>query len=207
MATRDLILVRHGVTDWNVAGRLMGWAVVELNARGRAEAEAVAEALREVRLSCVIASPQCRAQETAAVVARPHGLTVRADPGLAEVWVGDRWQGRTWDDLQGEPEILRSLQDALYRCDQIEPAAAVQDRMVQSAERARAEGGQGSVVLVSHGDPIKVLLAHYLGMDLAAFRRIVIHTGSVSVVRFSGNGCRLLALNWKLPGTLLELLA
>lgn len=185
----------------------MGWAAVGLNARGHTEAEEAAAALRELPLSAVLSSPQHRAQETAAAIARPHALTVGTEPGLAEVWVGPRWQGRTWDDLQGEPEIIRSLQDALYTCDEIEPPAAVQERMVHVAERVRAETANESVVLVSHGDPIRVLLAHYLGMDLAAFRRIVVHTGSVSVLRFSATGCRLLALNWKAPGTLLQLLA
>jgi len=203
----DLFLVRHGVTDWNEVGRVLGRTDIELNACGRAEAEAVAAALREIPLHAVITSPQRRAQQTAEAIARHHGVAVRAEPGLAEVWV-EKWQGKTWYELQGDPELQRYLEDATYTCDAIESAAAVQERIVAVAERWRAEVGQRSVLLVSHGDPIKLLLAHYLAMDLAAYRCLVINTGSVTVLRFGlYPGTRLLAVNWKPPGALAQMLA
>jgi broad specificity phosphatase PhoE len=203
----DLFLVRHGVTDWNEVGRVLGRTDIELNACGQAEAEAVADALHEIPLRAVITSPQRRAQQTAEVIARRHGLTARADPDLAEVWVG-KWQGKTWYELQGDPDLERYLEDAAFICDNIESAAAVQERTVVAAERLRAQAGQGSALLVSHGDPIKLLLAHYLAMDLAAYRRLVVNTGSVSVLRFgSYPRTRLLVLNWKPPGALSQMLA
>jgi len=207
-AVCDLFLVRHGVTDWNEVGRVLGRTDVELGARGQTEAEAVAEALRELQLCAIITSPQRRAQQTAEAIARHHRLTVRAESGLAEVWVG-KWQGKTWNELQGDPDLQRYLEDATYTCDIIESASVVQERIVAAAERLRAEvGGQGGAVLVSHGDPIKLLLAHYLAMDLAAYRCLVINTGSVSVLRFGLHpGTRLLALNWKPPGGLSQMLA
>ena len=202
----DLFLARHGVTDWNEAGRLLGRTDVPLNARGRAEAEAVAQALQDFPLRAVAASPQRRAQETAEAVARPHGLAVGAELGLAEVWVKESWQGQTWSELHHETDIQRYLQDPLYRCQVIEPASAVQERVVATADRLR-RGTEGPVLLISHGDPIKLLLAHYLSMDLPAYHRLVINTGSVSVVRFNeDSGARLLVLNWKPPGTLRQLL-
>jgi broad specificity phosphatase PhoE len=206
-AVCDLFLVRHGVTDWNEVGRVLGRTDIELNACGQAEAEAVAEALREIPLRAIITSPQRRAQQTAEAIGRGHGLMVRAEPGLAEVWVG-KWQGKTWYELQGDPDLQRYLEDATYTSDIIESAAAVQERTVAAAERLRAEVGQGSILLVSHGDPIKLLLTHYLAMDLAAYRRLVINTGSVTVLRFGlYPGTRLLALNWKPPGALSQMLA
>src|SRR3990172_11873487 len=77
----DLFLVRHGTTDWNEDGRLLGRTDVPLNPRGRAEAEATAEALRPFPLRAIVASPQRRTRETAAAVARWHGLTVVEEPG------------------------------------------------------------------------------------------------------------------------------
>jgi broad specificity phosphatase PhoE len=202
----DLFVVRHGVTDWNEVGRVLGRTDVELNACGQAEAKAVAEALREIPLRAVITSPQRRAQQTAEAIARRHGLPVCAEPGLAEVWVG-KWQGKTWYELQGDPDLERYLEDAAFTCDSIESASVVQERTVAAAERLRAEVGQGSALLVSHGDPIKLLLTHYLAMDLAAYRRLVINTGTISVLRFGLHpGTRLLALNWKPPGTLSQML-
>lgn len=203
----DLLLVRHGVTDWNETGRVMGRSPVGLNARGVAEAEALAAALRGVPVRAVVASPQRRTQETAAVIARVQGVAVDTDPDLDEVWVG-RWQGKTWEELRGDAEVQRYLRDAAYLCDAIEPAAAVRTRVVAAAERLGAACGDGWLLLVSHGDPIRVLLAHYLGLEAAAYRRLLVSPGSVSVLRCGAPpGCRLVLLNWKPAGTLPQILA
>lgn len=206
-AARDLFVVRHGVTDWNEIGRVMGRSAIELNAHGRAEAEALADALAEFSLSAIVASPTCRAQQTADAIAGRHALSVRTDADLDEVWV-TRWQGKRWQDLRDDPDLQRYFADATHVCDAFEAAVAVQQRAVAAAERALSEAGEGAVALVSHGDPIRVLLAHYLGMELATYRRLVVSTGSVSVLRFGAAvDRRLLVLNWKPPGTLRELLA
>jgi broad specificity phosphatase PhoE len=206
-AARGLFLVRHGVTDWNEVGRVLGRCDVGLNERGWGEAEAVARALSEIPLVAVVASPQRRARETAEAIARMHRLAVGTDPGLDEVWVGP-WQGKTWAELQGDADVQRYLEDPMYVCEAVEATVRVQERIVAVAERLRPEAEKGAVVLVSHGDPIKLLAAHYLSMQLAAFRRLGINTGSVSVFRFGAfYGQRLLVLNWKPPGTLLQLVA
>ena len=206
-STCDLFIVRHGLTDWNESGRLMGRMDIGLNTRGHAEAEALAEALRKLPVRLVVASPQRRAQETAEPIARLHGLAIHLDQGLDEVWVGPQWQGKTWDELRDDIDLQRYGEDPTYRCAAIESIADVQERTIAVAERVRAQAGGDAACLVSHGDPIKLLLAHYLAMDVSAYRRIVISTASVSVLRF-GRHCasRLLALNWKPPGTLAQLL-
>lgn len=196
----DLFLVRHGVTDWNETGRVMGRIDIGLNARGRAEAQAVCEALRAVPLRALIASPQRRTFESAELIAGVHALSVRTEPGLEEVWVQEQWQGKTWFELRDDVDLQRYGEDPAYACAAIEPAAQVQDRIVATAEAFVAQHAEGAVAIVSHGDPIKLLLAHHLSMPLAAYRRIFIDTGSVSVLRFSRSyGSRLLVLNWKPP--------
>ncbi len=194
----DLFLVRHGLTDWNEAGRLMGRSEIALNARGRAQAQAVAAALSALRIRSVLASPQRRAQETAQVLAEPHGLAVQTTDALAEVWVG-RWQGKVWEELEGDPDVQRCLADPTYVCDALEAGVRVQERMVALVERLRTEGDE-TVVLVSHGDPIRMLIVHYLSIELASYRRLEVVPGSVSVLRFNRFGSRLVLLNWR-PGT------
>jgi broad specificity phosphatase PhoE len=109
-------------------------------------------------------------------------------------------------DLQGDLDLQQYLRDPTYRCAAIEPAGAVQERVVAAAERLRAEG-DGPVLLISHGDPIKLLLAHYLSMELAAYRRIAVNTGSLSVLRFDPRfGSRLVVVNWKPPGAIRQFL-
>jgi broad specificity phosphatase PhoE len=192
----DLILVRHGLTDWNEQGRLMGRSDIELNARGRAQVEAVADALHRVPVRSIFSSPQRRAQQTAAAIARPHQLPVHTEAALAEVWLG-RWQGLTWNDIREDPDVARCLADPTYVSDALEPGTAVHERVVGFVEGLRSDADE-TVVLVSHGDPLRILLAHYLTMPLASYRRLEVAPGSVSVVRFgTGGGVRVVLFNWR----------
>jgi broad specificity phosphatase PhoE len=94
MAT--LVFVRHGITDWNVAGRFQGHLDIPLNAAGRRQAEAVRAHLESIAFDHVYASPLKRAEETARIVAG-HQRVV-ADWRLAEIHHGD-WQGMTKEEI------------------------------------------------------------------------------------------------------------
>jgi len=192
----DLVFVRHGMTDWNEAGRLMGQSDVPLNERGRAQADAIAGALRSTPVTQIWSSPQRRAQETAQPLARVRGLPVQTEPALAEVWIG-RWQGKTWVDLHDDRDVQRYLHDPTFCCDAVEAGAAVRERMVTFLEQLRADDAAMSVV-VSHGDPIRIALAHYLSLGIAGYRRLEVALGSVSVLRFHAmREPRVVLLNWR----------
>jgi broad specificity phosphatase PhoE len=195
MGRLDLFLVRHGLTDWNEDGRLMGRSEVPINERGRAQAEAVGRALRGLAIERVIASPQRRAQETAEVIARALGLAITTEPLLAEVWLGEKWLGKRFDEIAGDPDLERYFRDPTYTSEAIEPAGAVQERMVRALADLRSQGG--AAVIVSHGDPIRLLLAQLLGLPLDHYRRLYVGNGSVSVVRIGRKRCQVLAMNWK----------
>jgi broad specificity phosphatase PhoE len=175
-----LVLVRHGVTDWNEQGRLLGWAEIPLNDRGRAQAAAAGAALRELPIAALLASPQRRAQETAAIIGEAVGLAVETEPDIAEVWVG-HWQGQTAAQLAEHPDVRRYFADPLYRCDAIEATEEVSARVVAAAGRVHRRFGDRHVCLVSHGDPIRLLLAHCLGLPPAGFRRLHVRPGSISI--------------------------
>lgn len=192
----DLILVRHGLTDWNEERRLLGRCDIRLNARGRAQAEQAADALRGLPVGAVYSSPQPRTVETAEIVAGPHRLAVEVEAGLDEVWLS-RWQGKTIAELRGDPDLERYIEDPTIRCDAIEPASEVRDRTLAVVERLRSKDRHQTLVLVSHGDPLRLLLAHYLSMQLALFRRLQLDNGSISILRFSPRGPRVLVLNWR----------
>ncbi|HJS74790.1 MAG TPA: histidine phosphatase family protein [Vicinamibacteria bacterium] len=192
-----LLLVRHGLTDWNVARRLLGRIDVGLNPDGRAQARAAAEALKSFPIRAVFSSPQARALETAAPIASAHDLEVEIDPGFDEVWLDPAWQGKTVDELRGEPDLERFLSDPTRRSTRIEPLEDVQSRAVAAVERRRAAHPDGTVVVVSHGDPLRAIVAYYAALPLASIRRILVDNGSVSAVRFRSRGPQLTALNWK----------
>ena len=170
---KKLILVRHGLTDWNENGRLMGRSDVELNARGRTQAERVARALAPRAIDAIYSSPQVRARQTAAPLAGALDLDIDKDivvePDFDEVWLSDAWKGKTVSELTGDEDLERIIEDPKYRCDAIEPIAEVQTCTVLACERLRERHAGGSVVVVSHGDPLRVIVAHYLGLTSRCF--------------------------------------
>ena len=100
MAT--FLLLRHGDNDLlgsKLAGRLPG---VHLNEKGRAQAQALADGLAEMKITAVYASPLERAQETAEPLARLHGLAVQILPELLEIDFGE-WEGKSFSQLKRNP--------------------------------------------------------------------------------------------------------
>ena len=93
-----LYIIRHGQTDWNVAGRIQGRQDIPLNAQGRLQARALAEGMSERPVTAVYSSPQIRALETAKAIAEPLKLTVELLPQLMEISYGT-WEGRTVQDI------------------------------------------------------------------------------------------------------------
>jgi len=192
-----LVLVRHGLTDWNVERRLLGRVDVGLNPEGRAQALAAADALKPFPVQAIVSSPQVRARETAAPIAAAHGLEVETEPDFDEVWLSEEWQGKTVEELRDDAEMERFLSDPSRRTPRIEPIEDVQRRVVGAVERLRRERPGETVVVVSHGDPLRAVAAYYLGLALADFRRLLIDNGSVSLLRFNPRGPQLTTLNWR----------
>lgn len=191
-----VLLVRHASNDW-VGDRLAGWtAGVHLNARGHAEAAALAARLAGERIDAVYASPLDRTQETAAYLAAPRGLAVQVDEGLGEVRFGD-WTGRKlaelrqealWSAVQSRPSVTRFPGG--------ETLGEVQARAVAAVEAilARHEAEAG-LALVSHADVIKTLLAYYAGVHLDLFQRLDVAPASVSLLELGAEGPRVLVVN------------
>ena len=193
----QLVLVRHGLTDWNVGGKLMGRIDIGLNENGRAQAQAAAEALKRFPVRAIFSSPQLRARETAVPIAAAHGLEVEIEPAFDEVWLSKAWQGKTIQELRDDAEMERLLSDPSWRSPRIEPIEEVQSRAVAAVERLRRERPGETAVVVSHGDPLRAIAAYYLGLSLADFRRLLIDNGSVSLLRFTPRGPQLATLNWR----------
>jgi probable phosphomutase (TIGR03848 family) len=186
-----LILLRHGRSSANVAGVLAGRTPgVELDDKGREQAEKVVERLAGVPIAEIISSPMLRCEQTVAPLAKDRGLVPSTEPELAEVDYGS-WTGGSLKTLSKEP---------LWRVVQAHPSAAVfpdgeglagmQARAVAAVRRhdARiaAEHGPQSVWLAcSHGDVIKAVLADALASHLDNFQRIMVDTCSISVVHYT----------------------
>ncbi len=182
------LLIRHGSNDMiaknTIAGRSPG---VHLNARGRREADGLAEAIAPIDLDAVYSSPMERTVETAQPIAAKKGLTVHQMQEINEVDLG-RWTGCRFDELSDDPQWQAyNASRSGTRIPGGEIALEVQLRMVLALERLRDRHPDGTLALVSHADPIRTAVAHCLNMPLDAILRFRIDPASVSVVEFSAS--------------------
>ncbi|MGO8947383.1 MAG: histidine phosphatase family protein [Ktedonobacterales bacterium] len=196
---RVLFLVRHGQTTFNVEGRLPGQLPgIPLTDEGRRQAQRAAVALSGLPLSAVISSPLERARDTADIIARGWALPVMLDPRLMDLDVG-AWSGQKVEDLNKSDPLWRAFVERPNQPPEgVESFLALQSRAVASVEETRKDPTLGQyVVLIAHADPIKLLLAHYTGLDSERARFLVIGNASISALAFPPEGePHLLALNW-----------
>jgi broad specificity phosphatase PhoE len=155
-----LLLVRHGVTDWNREGRFQGHLDPPLGDEGRREAALVGERIAgdpSLRPTRVISSSLGRALETAAAIARAAGVSVEPDARLIEIGQG-RWEGRTHAEIAvSDAERYAAWRRAtgIRRPPGGESTRSAIDR-VTALLREVAAGAEGTVCLVSHGGTLRV---------------------------------------------------
>jgi probable phosphoglycerate mutase len=179
-AVTRVLLVRHAVTRETgpvLSGRKPG---IDLSEEGRAQAEALGERLRDLPVSAVYASPIERTVQTAAAVAKHHGLDVRVLEGVVEAEYG-AWTGQPIKDL-ARTDLWRQVQVApsLARFPDGESIREMQSRAVDAVQRVATDHVGELVVVVSHADVIKAVVAYYAGMHLDQFQRLVISPASVT---------------------------
>lgn len=192
-----LFLVRHGENDLLARGILAGTSAgVHLNARGVQQAEQVAYRLKEKPITALYTSPLERAVETAAPLAHALQLKPILLPELRDSEVGD-WTGRkvrslsrlkAWQHLQADA--------ATFQFPEGESIVEQQARLVKAFERILAAHGEKEMLaVVFHADPIKLVIAHFLGMPLNAFQRLNVDCGSISVLMVTGGTFQLASMN------------
>ena len=195
-ASTLILLVRHGQTPTTgqvLPGRASGLHLAEA---GVSQAHRVAERIAEMpKIDAIYASPLERARETAAPIAKALKQRVKIDKGLLECDFGD-WTGEKLSALMKLPE-WSTVQRApsSFRFPNGESFTEMQTRMVSALDRIRQAHPGGTVVCVSHADPIKAAVAHAMGTHLDLFQRIVIGTCSVSAIAYSSHGPIVLTVN------------
>ncbi len=194
-------LVRHGVTADTgriLTGRLPG---VALSPDGVAMARQVADRLAAAGAVAVYTSPIRRCRETARIVATPGDLPVLTERRFIEVDYGS-WSGRSLRDLyrlKAWESLMRH--PGRFRFPDGETLGEVQRRAVAGLEAIAQRHGDEVVVVVSHGDVIRALLCHYLGMDIDLIHRLDVAPASVSIVALdAGGGVSVPVVNRKVAG-------
>jgi probable phosphomutase (TIGR03848 family) len=186
-----VLVVRHGLTAATgkaLTGRTPG---ISLDDRGRAQADAVAARLADVKLDAIVSSPLDRCFQTAEAIAasqKSGDLAVQVDERFTEVGYGD-WTGMSLRKLSREPlwRVVQAYPSAVTFPGQGgEALADVQRRAVAAIREWNASiGAKGAYLICSHGDVIKAILADSLGLHLDLYQRINIDPCSLSVIRFT----------------------
>jgi alpha-ribazole phosphatase len=195
-----LILVRHGETDWNAQRRYQGWSDSPLNDIGVRQADLLSARLAGERVGAVYTSDLQRAMQTAQAIVAQHALPAIADPRLREMSFGG-WEGLTHEEIRARwPDEM----DA-WLCDPLRVAPPGGETLAQLADRVRGalddivgKGADQTVVLVSHGGPLRVLLclalrfavrAHWrFRVNVASVSELSIYDGEATLVRLNGMG-------------------
>lgn len=182
--TTQILLIRHAVNEYVATGRLAGRLDgVHLNDDGVEQAKALGARLADAPLKHIYASRLDRTQETAQAIHAHHpDIPLEINDGILEVDYGD-WQDMKINDLRKRKmwEVIQEYPTRAYFPNG-ESMRNVQNRVVDEIERLRVRHPNQMIALVFHADLIKMTLAHYLGVHLDNFQRIVVSPASISTL-------------------------
>ncbi len=181
---QTLLIIRHGQTTWNVEHRLPGQLPgVSLNDTGRQQAALLADALAVLPISAIISSPLERAYDTAEIIAKGRELSIQLEPDLMDTDVGS-WSGKIIEDLtKNDPAWKEYVKDPTVAPEGVETFPQVQGRAVAALERWRKQENIGAYpAFVAHADVVKLLVAHYTGLEAKRAGSLLIENASVSII-------------------------
>lgn len=188
-------LIRHAETAGTgktLTGRLPG---VHLSPNGLRQADLLVQALRQVSLQAVYASPLERTMETARLLAEARNLSVVPCKAANEVDYGE-WAGKNWIELQPSALWRRfNEQRSVTAPPGGELMLQIQARIIRAMAEMRVQYPDQHVAIVSHGDVIRSAVAHLAGIPLDLLNRIEISLASFSTIEWHEDGPRVLRLN------------
>lgn len=195
----EVVLVRHGATDWNLQGRCQGSTDRALSEAGMRQAAEVAANFSRERISAVYSSGLMRAKCTAQLIGQPHGLPVQIEYDIRELDHG-ALEGLTFEEIKKQyPEFIQR-----WRTEPAELQVPGGERLVDVQRRAweglnRIAGRHEkteTVVVVSHNFPILGIICRVTRTHLNEYRsfrlepcghtRLQLNTGAWQVTRING---------------------
>ena len=192
----DLILLRHGETEWSKAGKHTGRTDIPLTPHGEAAAAALAPVLARRNIVVAFSSPAQRAVRTAELA----GLTgVKQDPDLWE-WDYGGYEGLTTSQIQEQRPGWYLWRDGVIPGDAAHPGETVQ-QVGERVDRVLARVGpllaDGDVALVAHGHVLRVLTARWLRLEPSDGKLFRLDTGTVSTLGHERS--EPVILSWNVP--------
>ena len=185
MKKTELILIRHGETEWNSQLRMQGHSNSNLSAVGQAQIRALGQWMKNVPFDHIYSSDSLRARQTAEAITHFSGHTVQFDQRLREKNLGI-FEGLTTEEArERHPEVFRLFKTAgsQYVIDEGESTQQLLDRALEAIEVIRYRHHQKRVLLVTHGGVVRVLMKRTLGLKIDAPTRFLIqNTGLFRLV-------------------------
>jgi broad specificity phosphatase PhoE len=196
----EILLVRHGATDWNLAGRCQGSTDRELSEAGVRQATALAETLSRETINAIYSSALLRARNTAQLISQPHGLAVRIEHDMRELDHGEL-EGLTFDEIKQQyPDFIQKwrAEPAELQVPGGERLSDVQQRALVALERiAAAHEASDRVIVVSHNFPILGVICHITGTHLNSYRDFRLEPCGHTRIVQNSHGWRLTHINDK----------
>jgi probable phosphoglycerate mutase len=178
----ELVLIRHGETEWSASGQHTSYTDLALTPRGEEQARTLAPLLASRHIGCVLTSPMQRARQTAKLAGLDH---TRVDPDLHE-WDYGGYEGITTRDIQRTRRGWDLWTDGVIPGPEGHPGESPEevgeraDRVLARVDAAFTNGDGGDVVLVAHAHFLRVLTARRLGLPPADGALFQLATGTVS---------------------------
>ncbi|AJQ28652.1 alpha-ribazole phosphatase [Pelosinus fermentans] len=184
-----VIFVRHGQTSWNQEGKYQGHSDISLNERGIRQGNLVAKRLANEKISAIYSSDLLRAQQTAEAIADYHGLPVITKPEFREINFGI-WEGLTYQEIMADwSEILTAMYSKPGEIGppQGESFQVVKQRVTRSLQECIAKHQEQTIVLVSHGGTMRVLLCAALGIGLDKIWSMRQDSSAINIIEYIDN--------------------
>jgi probable phosphoglycerate mutase len=181
MKETEIILIRHGETEWNSQQRMQGHSNSDLSSVGQAQIQALGEWMKNVPFDHIYSSDSLRAKQTAEAITQFSGHELKIDLRLREKNLGV-FEGLTSEEArERHPEVFRLFKTAgsKYVIDEGESTQQLQDRALEIVDEIRIKHPEEHVLLVTHGGFIRVVMKHSLGLSLETPTRFLIRNTGV----------------------------
>ncbi|MFO1520427.1 MAG: histidine phosphatase family protein [bacterium] len=191
----EILLIRHGETDWNRERRIMGDGPIGLNLTGQQQLKSLGQRLAPLKVESLYASPLQRTMESASILNQHWSLPLELQPALREIEYG-QWIGKTFHEIRSSPDYVEYYKYPEKAVGVTgESLQNVRERGVAFIEEIRKGRTHGKVVLVSHADWIKCMVLHYMKLPLNQLYQLRIDNASVTYLTFEGHRERVIAVN------------
>ncbi len=181
MKETEIILIRHGETEWNSQQRMQGHSNSDLSSVGQAQIQALGQWMKNVPFDHIYSSDSLRAKQTAEAITQFSGHELKIDLRLREKNLGV-FEGLTSEEArERHPEVFRLFKTAgsKYVIDEGESTQQLQDRALEIVDEIRIKHPEEHVLLVTHGGFIRVVMKHSLGLSLETPTRFLIRNTGV----------------------------